>query len=126
MISNGKDNLISQGSILPNLRNPVSKWGVNMQFVIITKTIVDGEVVETPTAIDFKGVIQNFSTTDLILKPEGQRDWAWKMVHSLTALALKPDDIIVYNGIRYRVMKMRDFSEYGYYEYHIISGYTES
>ena len=111
---------------LPNLSNPIKKWFINIDFIRITKTITDFEAVETENLESFQGVIQNLDSKQLQVKPEAQRAWGWKMIHSLTDLKLNVDDKIKYNDISYRVMNVRDFTEYGYMEYHIVEDYINS
>ena len=95
-----------------------------MTFDLITKTITDYNLTETATTISTKGVRQPFSAQQLSIKPEGQRAWKWEILHCLPNVKLNPDDIVVFNGVRYRVMEKLDYSEYGYLEYHIIQDYT--
>jgi hypothetical protein len=124
IITNAKDNLLntSYGN-LPNLQNPIIKWFLNIDFIRITKSIVDGEVSEVENLETFKGVIQNLDSKQLQIKPEAQRAWGWKMIHALPSLVLNVDDKIKYNDVKYRVMNIRDFREYGYIEYHIVEDY---
>lgn len=125
MITNASDTKLNQsGSNLPNLSNPITKWFLPTDFIRITKTIVDFEVQETESFETFQGVIQNLNSKELQVKPEAQRAWTWKMIHALPSLKLNVDDKIKYNDIEYRVMNVKDFSEYGYMEYHIVEGYN--
>lgn len=126
MIINAKDlNLSQTKNNLPNLSNPIKKWFLDTNFIFVTKSIVDGEVVEVETADSFFGVVQNLDSKQLQIKPEAQRAWGWKMIHSLPSLTLNVDDIIIYDSIRYRVMNVRDYNEYGYMEYHIVEDFID-
>ena len=125
MISNGKDIKIGAMSNLPQVSEALLGWFQAMTFYLITKSITDFDLTETKTTVTTKGVRQPFSAQQLALKPEGQRAWKWETLHCLPDVKLNPDDIVVFNAVKYRVMEKLDYSEYGYLEYHIIQDYTE-
>ena len=125
MIMNGKDFKIGAQSNLPDVSDALLDWFQNMTFDLISKAITDYGLTETATTISTKGVRQPFSAQQLSIKPEGQRAWKWETLHCLPDVKLNPDDIVVFNGIRYRVMDKLDYSEYGYLEYHIIQDYIK-
>lgn len=124
MIVNAKDTTVNLShSNLPNLSVTIKKWFLQIDFVRVTKTIVDGETQETVSSESFQGVIQNLNSKELQLKEEAQRAWTWKTIHALPDLLLDVDDIFIYNSVNYRVMNVKDFTEYGYIEYHIVKDY---
>lgn len=125
MIMNGKDFKIGAQNNLPDVSDALLDWFQNMTFDLISKAITDYDLTETATTISTKGVRQPFSAQQLSIKPEGQRAWKWETLHCLPDVKLNPDDIVVFNGIRYRVMDKLDYSEYGYLEYHIIQDYVK-
>ena len=108
---------------LPNLSNTITKWFLNINFIRVTKSNVDHQTQETESSESFKGVVQNLDFRDLKLKPEGQRAFTWKMIHALPSLQLTNDDIIKYKDVRYRVMSIKDYQEYGFVEYHVMEDY---
>lgn len=124
IINASSTNLLQASSNLPNLSNPIGKWFLPVNFILVTKTITAGEVVETETSSTFQGVVQNLNSKELQIKPEAQRGWTWKMIHALPSLQLNVDDIIKYENINYRVMNVKDWKEYGYMDYHIVVDYT--
>ncbi len=126
MIQNAGNNSLAQSfNNLPNLSNPITKWFLPTNFIRITKSVVDFEVVEVETSETFQGVVQNLDSKQLQVKPEAQRAWGWKMIHALPSLILLNDDKIKYDGVKYRVMNIKGFKEYGYIEYHIVEDYNE-
>jgi hypothetical protein len=124
IINASNTNLSTASSHLPNLSRPITKWFLDITFTILTKVAASGEVTETGVNTRTKGVVQNLDSKQLQVKPEAQRAWTWKMIHCLPDLQLDVDDILVYNDINYRVMNVKDYSEYGYMEYHIVQGYN--
>lgn len=126
-IKNGKDTPLNQNSgTVPDVSGALLNWLQPITFGIVVKTIENYQVVETKTDYSFEGVWQPFSKKRLSMKPEGQRAWSWYELHSTTALALKPDDVVTYLGVQYRVMAQSPYNLYGYYEYELIEDYTGS
>ena len=107
------------GEVLPS-------WFQPLTFDLVTKTVVDYEVQEVRQTIQTQGVRQPMSAKQLEIKPEGQRAWQWETIHCLPDVKLKVDDIVIFDGVRYRVMQKWDWSEYGYLEYHIHQAYEGS
>lgn len=118
-------NLNQQVGTLPNMANTLLDWFQPLQFSRIVKTIVNFELKETLTTVDFMGVIEPISAQELAMKPEGERRWIWNTIWSLTNLDLKPDEIITINCVNFRVMKKHDWSSYGYYQFEIMQDYKE-
>lgn len=124
-IKNGSDIPMNQtGGNLPQVQGAMQTWFRPMTFMIVAKVIKNYLVKETGTVVDFLGVWQVLSAQKLMMKPEGQRQWKWFMVHAETSLILDPDMVITYNGTQYRVESKRDYKEYGYVEYHLYQDYT--
>jgi hypothetical protein len=124
-ISNAKDILLTANSgTIPNLTGAVEGYFQPMVFKTITKTVVNFQVVETPTIVNSMGTWQPFSAQQLLLKPEGQRVWSWYQLHTDLSTKLNLDDVVIYQGIQYRVMSKLDYSLYGYLEYHLVSDFT--
>lgn len=128
MIKNAASIPFSQTNFsgVPNMSGTLDGWLQKIVFNVITKQIVNFEVVETTQDVTFEGVWQPFGPEQLKIKPEGQRSWSWFMVHSKTPLPLKNDDVMKYRGVQYRVMEVGNYNEYGFYEYHVILDYTGS
>jgi len=124
MITNAGNTTLNQAhSNLPNLSMTITKWFISIDFVRITKTTVDFETVETESSESFQGVVQNLDSKQLQIYPEAQRAWGWKMIHALPSLIMNVDDRMIFDSIKYRVMNIRDYKEYGYMEYHIVEDY---
>lgn len=126
-IHNASDvTLQSNPGTLPNFSDAVGNWFQLLKFEQVVKTIVNFVVVETTTPIQFQGFVQTFTPRQLMMKPEGQRLWKWKQILCWPGVPLKPDDVIRYEDIQYRVMESIDFKQYGYHEYHIVEDYVNS
>lgn len=111
---------------LPNVAIALRNWLQPMVFGIITKDVKFFQNNEAVNLINFLGVWQPFTPAQLKLKPQGQRDWSWFMLHAEPGLVLKDDDVVEYSGVQYRVMETNDYAAYGFNEYHLVEDYTGS
>jgi len=118
--------LSSNPGTLPNLSNSICNWFQLIVMEQLVKTIVNFQVVETTTPLMFQGIVQTFTPRQLMMKPEGQRAWKWKSVICWPSVILKPDDVLLYEGLQYRVMATFDWKQMGFIEYHIQSDYVDS
>lgn len=126
-ISNASDiPLGSNSGTVPNMSGTIENWFQPMTFTRIVKTVVNFQVKETPTNVDFQGVWQPFSAKQLMMKPEGQRQWSWFTCHAEIGFELIADEVVTYLGVQYRVMQQTNYELYGYLEYHLIQDYTGS
>jgi hypothetical protein len=125
IFKNAKDTpLNQQQGTVPQMGGALLDWFQTMVFGVVTKTTTNFQVIEDMEEITFKGVIQPFTSRQLLLKPEGQRAWSWFMVHSDPSLQLNVDMVIKYLGKQYRVMQKMDYSLYEYIQYDIIEDFT--
>lgn len=122
IITNAKDKPLTYSG-LPQVGEVLPSWFQTLTFDVVTKTIVNYEVEETTLTITTQGVRQPMSAQQLSIKPEGQRAWKWETLHCLPDVKLRVDDIVIFDGVKYRVMERWDWSEYGYAEYHICQAY---
>jgi len=126
-IQNGKDVPLNQSAgFVPNVQGALDGWLQPMTFLQVVKTVAGFQVSESAAPVSFNGVWQPFTDRQLEMKPIGQRSWSWFMVHSKVALPLVPDDVVQYLGNQYRVMSVRDYALYGYFEYHLILDFDGS
>jgi len=109
---------------LPNMSNVIRAWMQPITFTVITKAIVDHQEVETESSVETTAVRVPLKPQELLVKPEGQRAWRWQHIFALTTLELNPDDVVVFDSIRYRVMAKQDFQEYGYIDYEICEDFS--
>ena len=127
IIKNAKDTPLNvQTGTIPNVGGALLNWLQPMTFGIVTKQTINFEVVETEVDVNFLGVMQPFTERQLFLKPEGQRAWSWFWLHAEPQLDLKVDQIIKYLGIQTRVMAKKNYTIYGYIEYHLVQDWTGS
>ena len=117
-----KNRTLSSG--MPNMRNTLSGWENPLTLVKITQNVVDGDVIQTETPINFMGVWQPLRDEQLQFKPEGQRSWSWYWIHAKAGtLNLQTQDKIIFQSKRYKVMSVKDYSLNGYIEYEVVLDY---
>lgn len=124
MITNGNSLRIGDFSPqLPNMSGTIESWFQDIVIGIITAPVVKGRVVESIVEISTRGVLQPLTAQQLDLKPEGERNWKWYMLHCQPSLSLQNDDTVSIKGGRYRVMGRWGFDEYGYVQYELVKDY---
>lgn len=106
---------------MPIMSDALTGWEVPIELEILKQSIIDGDVVKTAQKVQFNGVWQPMKTEDLQFLSEGQRSFDWYWIHAKAGtLNLQTQDKIIYNGKRYKVMKIKDYSLNGFIEYDVI------
>ena len=125
MIFNASQRPLSESATtLPTMAATIKGWFRPITLGRVTQAIKDRETVEVIRDQKTRGVMQPFRPQQLVLKPEGERQWKWFMLHAETDLILATNDTVVYRGTRYTVMEKTDYSEYGYVQYDLVDAYT--
>lgn len=118
--------LSSNPGTLPNFSGVVSNWFQLLTFERVTKTVVNFQVVETTTPVNFQGFVATEPKRKLVMATNGQRAWKVKVVWTWPTVRLGPDDVIIYEGNQYRVGATIDFKQYGVVGYEMLQDYTGS
>lgn len=106
---------------MPQLDSALSGWEVPLTLVRVYQDIVEGDLVTREEKIDFMGCWQPLKDEQLQSLPEGWRSWSWYWIHAKSGtLNLNTADKILFEGKRYKVMAVKDYSLNGYIEYHVI------
>ncbi len=123
-IVNGSSRTLSQtSSSVPNVSEALDGWFKLTSVSTIVKTVVDYQTVETVTTKNIIAVLQPFTSRQLVIKPEGQRAWAWYTLHVKDSDDFALDDIITISSVKYRIMQKFEWKDYGYFEYQVIQGF---
>ena len=123
VIRNGADGRVGP---FPNMTGPLAGWTNTMVFKKVTDEIVNFEDVKTTTDYPFEGVFQPMSSRDLFFKAEGQRAWKWWELYTRTDYGINNGDIIEdFKGVKFKVIKSRDWSQAGFYRFDLLEDYTE-
>jgi hypothetical protein len=106
------------------MEESLNGWYQQVTFTRITKSLTNYDLTETETPISFMGLVAPASSEALEMRPEGQRSWRHQEVWASPTLVLSTDDVIVYLGVRYRVVDKTDYSVYGYVNYVLCEDFT--
>lgn len=118
---------LSKMTGMPQMGAAFSGWQSRVTLTRITQEVVDGLVTDTGRNITFDGTVQPLKPEMLALKPEGMRSWRWLQIHCLTSPDnLSTNDIIVYDGARFKVMDKLDYGLNNYVEYHLVADYEQA
>lgn len=124
-IQNGANQPINiQTGTVPDVSGGILDYFQPMVFTLVTKATVAFQDQETDNDVHFFGVIQPLKTRDLELRPEGERAWTWLLLHAEPVLSLDVDEIVLYLGVKTRVMRRKDYRIQGYMEYHLVQDYA--
>jgi hypothetical protein len=118
--------LSSNPGTLPNVADTVANWFQLLVFEKIVKTVVNFQVVETTTPVQFQGVVITDPKRSLVMNTNGQRMWKVKSLFCWPSVLLAPDDVVKYENVQYRVMAGADYKQYGLFEYWLTQDYTGS
>lgn len=109
----------------PDIAGAVKDWFQLMVFNVVSKSTVNFQAVEVSNTINFWGFIFPYSDNQLRMLPEGQRtQWQYFKMYAEPATILKPDDVINYLGVQYRVLDRRDWSLNRIMEYSLITDWS--
>lgn len=115
---------LNQISGMPKMSSAFRGWTNRITLTAIKQIVIDGFIADDEDSASFYGVIQPLTQEELKLKPEGERSWQWLMIHCAAgALNLSTNDKIIYNGARYKIMAIKDYSLNAYVEYHAVRDY---
>lgn len=111
---------------MPQLDSALTGWEVPLTLVKVFQDIVEGDAVFTEQQINFMGCWQPLRDEELQFKPEGQRSWSWYWIHAKAGtLNLQTADKIIFEGKRYKVMSVKDYSLNSFIEYEVILDYQD-
>lgn len=111
---------------MPQMRDTLTGWEVPLTLVKVIQDIVEGDAVFTEQQINFMGCWQPLRDEELQFKPEGQRSWEWIWIHAKAGtLNLQTADKIIFEGKRYKVMSVKDYSLNSFIEYEVILDYQD-
>lgn len=107
----------------PDMGEAFQEWSDATTFLVITKSLVDGDLVETPgTETAFDMLLYPMKAQQVAMKPEGQRSWRW--MTGVSAYQLKIDDIVKdEDGVKYRVAGIEPYVKAGFYVYELTEAF---
>jgi len=117
---------LNQISGMPQMSAAFEGWTTNLILKLVTQTITDGFVTDTTTDLNVFGTWQPLSPEEIALKPDGQRSWEWIDLHiEGSVLLFATNDRVMYGGLKYKIMAVKDYTLNNYSEYHLVLDYQE-
>lgn len=114
-------------SRLPYPQLGINLWSQNAKAKAVTQSVdAYGNVQSVTKFFKFSGVIQPLSAEEIKLKDEGQWSWSWYRFHTKPDVKLKTNDRVYYKGEEYKIMAVKDYSDYGHIEYHCIKDWQNA
>lgn len=110
---------------IPNVSGALIGWMKSRSVVVITKGIVDHQVVETAApAVNIKINTQPMPQKKVNRKPEEQRSWKWWSIWIQHGPLLNVDNKITVDDKTYRIEVVGDWTEGGYQNYEAVEDYS--
>lgn len=98
---------------LPDLSSVLKVFEQNVTHKTITQSIVNYRPTEQEASTTIKAVVQVAEPEDL--KIEGI-NYSLRYLKIHTIAPVKVRDLITYNNTDYRIIKIQNYGDYGYYE----------
>lgn len=118
---------LSLGKSLPRPQLGINMWSQSSRAKVITQVVDEyGNVEDQISFFNFDGVIQPLKPEEIKLKDEGQWSWDWYWFHTKPDVYLQTNDRVVYKNIEYKIMAVKDYSDYGHIEYHCIKDWQNA
>ncbi len=112
---------------LPRPQLGINMWSQSSRAKVIRQTVDEyGNVTDEVSFFNFDGVIQPLRPEEIKLKDEGQWSWDWYWFHTKQNVDLKTNDRVVYRNVEYKIMSVKDYSDYGHIEYHCIKDWQNA
>lgn len=106
----------------PNMKGVFREWEADIQLIQRLQTIQDGFHTTQQLSYNVKAVVQPLEASVILVKPEALRERRWINVYiETTSVAIRTNDIIVYDGDRYRVESVLNFTRGHFCKYHAVS-----
>jgi hypothetical protein len=120
-----KRHALDQTQAGPAMRSTIYGWLRRLVLTRIAKRVVDFQTVETEESVSTYGTIVPVPAQFLKMLPEGQRLWDWRTLYTSPDFELTPDEVLVHEGVRFRVMSKNAYSQFGYIKYTLVNDYTQ-
>ena len=118
---------VNLGKRLPRPQLGINMWSQGARAKVI-RQVVDayGNVDNQTFFFNFDGVIQPLRPEEIKVKEEAQWSWDWYWFHTLQNVKLTTNDRIFYKNVEYKIMAVKDYSDYGHIEYHCIKDWQNN
>lgn len=99
---------------VPNMSTTLSGWTQVVGLKTVTaSTAADYTPTTSTSSVDIDAVVQPADTEQL--KPD-EIDWSLRYIQVHTITALVVGKYITYNSVDYKIIRLLQYGDYGYYE----------
>lgn len=110
---------------VPYLGGAVKGWTRKIECLLVTKTVVDHEVVETLSKVTIDINYQPMPTAQVNRKPEEQRTWRWwNLIIKNPTIMLEVDDVLTIDSLTFRVQSFSNWTTSGFSTCEAIEDFT--
>lgn len=111
----------------PQMTDTIRGWFTPLSVSTITKSIVNFVLTESSVTKTIGGCLMPYKpeAEDLRITAEGERSWKWYRLFTDTSLTVATDDVVVIDGIRYRVKEKGHWNLNGFYSFKLIEDFTQ-
>lgn len=118
---------LNMSKILPRPQLGINMWSQQAKAKRIHQEVDEnGNVQNIVSFFNFDGVIQPLKPEEIKVKEEAQWSWDWYWFHTKQDVNLQTNDRVVYKEIEYKIMAVKDYSDYGHIEYHCIKDWQNA
>lgn len=108
---------------VPYLATAVRGWTQPISVELVTKSIVNYQVVQTRTPTTLNINIQPMPAQEVVRRPEDQRKWRWWSIIVREGPLLDIDDVVTVDGVSYRIVKVHNWTLSGFQKYEALEDY---
>ena len=118
---------LKMGKRLPRPQMGINSWSQGARAKVIHQVVdINGNVTNQISFFNFDGVIQPLRPEEIKVKEEAQWSWDWYWFHTLQDVKLTTNDRVFYKNVEYKIMAVKDYSDYGHIEYHCIKDWQNA
>lgn len=118
---------LNMSKSLPRPQLGINMWSQQAKAKRIHQEVDEnGNVQNIVSFFNFDGVIQPLKPEEIKVKEEAQWSWDWYWSHTKQDVNLQTNDRVVYKEIEYKIMAVKDYSDYGHIEYHCIKDWQNA
>nr|DAW57938.1 MAG TPA: head closure knob [Caudoviricetes sp.] len=118
---------LNMSKSLPRPQLGINMWSQQAKAKRIHQEVDEnGNVQNIVSFFNFDGVIQPLKPEEIKVKEEAQWSWDWYWFHTKQDVNLQTNDRVVYKEIEYKIMAVKDYSDYGHIEYHCIKDWQNA
>ena len=111
--------------MIPSLRIGLRGFWKRQTVTIITKTVINHKVIETPVEKTLRFMASPMPAEQVNRKPEEQRSWAWVSVYCECSIKLEHDSKVIVKDKIYKIGKLSDWTDAHFLVYEAVQDFVK-